>query len=443
MQNWLIKGGTLFNRGKRFQADVLIKNGRIEKVLPIIEAKGVPEINAEGKWILPGLIDSQVHFREPGLTHKANIGSESRAGVAGGVTSFMEMPNTVPAATSLELLEEKYAIAAKRSPANYSFFMGTSNSNLEDIKKIDPKHICGLKIFMGSSTGNLVVDDPVALENAFRFSPVLISTHCEYEPLVKARVEAFLAENPNADVASHPIIRNEEVCWLSTEQAIGLAKSTGARLHILHISTEKEIRYLVEMAAQGERSITFEVCVHHLWFSADDYKLLGNQIKCNPAIKASNHRSALREMLKAGKLQCLATDHAPHTWEEKSKPYSQAPAGLPLLQHSLQMMLSFVDQGFATVEEIVRLGAHEPANLFQIENRGYLDEGYWADLVIVDPNKSYQVSKENLLYHCGWSPLEGYKFKHSIDSTYVNGFPVWQAGRLNEGSVGMRLSFNR
>ncbi len=443
MQNWLIKGGTLINRGKRFGADILIKNGRIEKVAPIIEAQGIPEINAEGKWVLPGLIDDQVHFREPGLTHKANIATESRAAVAGGVTSFMEMPNTSPAATTIDLLEEKYAIAAQVSPANYSFFMGTSNHNLEEIKKIDPKKICGLKIFMGSSTGNLVVDDPAALENAFRYSPVIIATHCEYEPMVRSRVAEYLAAYPDADVNAHPIIRNEEVCWLSTEQAIGLAKSTGARLHILHISTEKEIRFLVEMAERGEKQITFEVCVHHLWFDSDDYKRLGNKIKCNPAIKAPNHRAALIEMLKAGKLQCLATDHAPHTIEEKNKPYKDAPAGLPLVQHSYQLMFELAKQGYTTVEEIVRLGSHEPANLFQVADRGYLDEGSWADIAIINPNRPYLVSKENLLYKCGWSPFEGETFSHSVETTFVNGYPVWQDGKINDGLKGRRLSFNR
>jgi len=438
----LIKNATLVNEGKKWNADVYIRNGKIEKIATEINPDGnFREINAEGKYLMPGVIDDQVHFREPGLTHKATIATEARAAVAGGTTSFMEMPNTNPPATTQELLEEKYSRAAECSVANYSFFMGVSNDNVQEVLKTNAKKqdVCGIKIFMGSSTGNMLVDNYVTLNTIFSETELLIATHCEDERIIKANKEKY----PDADNASfHPLIRNEEACFESSFSAVQLAKQHNTRLHILHISTEKELQLFTNMFPLEDKRITNEVCVHHLHFTADDYASLGTLIQCNPAIKAPHHKEALWKALLDDRLDIIATDHAPHTWEEKQKPYGQAPSGLPLVQHSLQMMLGYVQQGRISIEKMVEKMCHAPATCFHIENRGYLREGYWADLVLVDPNAPYTVSRENILYKCGWSPLENVTFPMSIDKTIVNGNVVFEDGRVNDSVFGQRLRFN-
>lgn len=439
----LIKQATIVNEGKQSVADVFIKNGRIEQIAAHIDVKeNVRVIPAEGLYLLPGAIDDQVHFREPGLTHKANIHTESRAAVAGGVTSFMEMPNTVPAALTQGLLEDKYAIAASCSPANYSFFMGVANDNVEEVLKTNAKKdiVCGVKIFMGSSTGNMLVDNYVTLNKIFGESELLIATHCEDERIIKANKEKY----PDADNASfHPLIRDDNACFESSFSAIQLAKQNNTRLHILHISTAKELQLFSNMMPLKEKRITCEVCVHHLHFTADDYALLGNLIKCNPAIKAPNNKAALWEALLNDTLDVIATDHAPHTWEEKQQPFAQAPSGLPLVQHSLLLMLHYVQQGSISIEKVVEKMAHAPAQCFQIKERGYIREGYHADLVLVDLKQQYTVTKENLLYKCGWSPLEGMTFPATITHTLVNGNVVYENGRVIEDSKGERIMFDR
>lgn len=439
----LIKQATIVNEGKQMLADVLLRNNRIEKIAPQINVtENVREINAQGLYLLPGVIDDQVHFREPGLTHKANIHSEARAAVAGGVTSFMEMPNTNPPALSQELLEDKYAIAAQSSVANYSFFMGVSNDNVEEVLKTNKKknEVAGIKIFMGSSTGSMLVDNYITLNKIFGGAEMLIATHCEDERVIAANKLKY----PNADNASfHPLIRDVEACFESSFSAIQLAKQNDTRLHILHISTAKELQLFSNMMPLGEKRITNEVCVHHLHFSADDYARLGNQIKCNPAIKAPENKTALWEALLDDTLDIIATDHAPHTWEEKQLAYAQAPAGLPLVQHSLLLMMHYVQQGKISIEKVVDKMAHAPAVCFQIKERGYIREGYFADLVLVDLKKEYTISKENILYRCGWSPMEGMKLPASITHTFVNGNVVYENGIVIESNKGMRLAFER
>lgn len=439
----IIKQATIVNEGKQFVADVLLRNGRIEQIGSRIETPaGAREINAEGLHLLPGVIDDQVHFREPGLTHKANIYTESRAAVAGGTTSFMEMPNTNPAALTQELLEDKYAIGANTSVANYSFFMGVSNDNVEEVLKTNKKksEVAGIKIFMGSSTGSMLVDNYVVLNKIFGEAEMLIATHCESEPII--------AENklnyPHANDASfHPLIRNAEACFESSFSAIQLAKQNDTRLHILHISTERELQLFSNMMPLEQKRITNEVCVHHLHFTADDYPRLGNLIKCNPAIKAPENKEALWKALLDDRLDIIATDHAPHTWDEKQQAYAQAPAGLPLVQHSLLLMLDYVNQGRISIEKVVEKMAHAPAICFQIKDRGYIREGYFADLILVDLKKQYTVSKENILYRCGWSPMEGMTMPASVTHTFVNGTVVYENGAIIEGSNGMRLAFDR
>ncbi|MEY3541445.1 MAG: hypothetical protein RLZZ204_257 [Bacteroidota bacterium] len=403
------------------------------------------EINGEGKFLLPGVIDDQVHFREPGLTHKANIHTESIAAVAGGTTSFMEMPNTKPAALTQELLEEKYQIAANSSPANYSFFMGTSNDNTEEILKTNDKKndVCGIKIFMGSSTGNMLVDNHLTLDRVFRESELLIATHCEDERIIKANLASFEQSGKPILSSDHPIIRNVEACFESSLMAVQLAKRNNTRLHILHISTAKELQLFTNLIPLEEKRITSEVCVHHLHFTADDYELLGNKIKCNPAIKAKENKAALWEALLDDRLDIIATDHAPHTIEEKSGDYLHAHAGLPLVQHSLLLMLHYYKQGKISIEKIVEKMSHAPAKCFQIAERGFIREGYYADLVLVDANKKNTVEKENILYKCGWSPLEGFAFPASVEKTFVNGYPVYENGKVDTSYRGMRLKFNR
>jgi dihydroorotase len=447
MQNYLIKNISIVNEGSIQVADVLIKNGRIEKIATLISRMDadVEEINGEGKFLFPGAIDDQVHFREPGLTHKATIYTESKAAVAGGVTSFMEMPNTIPPAFTQERLEDKYRIASETSLANYSFYMGTSNDNADEVLKTNKKKddICGIKIFMGSSTGNLLVDNRTTLDKIFSESELLIATHCEDEKIIKQNLEKIKATGKELTAADHPIIRNEDACYQSSLFAVNLAKRYNTRLHILHISTEKELELFTNTKPLKEKRITAEVCVHHLHFTSNDYEMLGNQIKCNPAIKAPNNRESLWKALLNDTLDVIATDHAPHTWQEKNEPYEKAHAGLPLVQHSLLLMFYYFRQGRITLEKIAEKMSHAVADCFRVSERGYIREGYFADLVIADLNRSTKVSKANLLCKCGWSPLEGFEFPAAITHTFVNGNLVYENGKFDESQKGKRLAFNR
>ena len=442
----VIKDISIVNEGKTFQGDVLIRKGHIEKIAGSIDVRfAVKEINGYGQHLLPGVIDDQVHFREPGLTHKATIYTEAKAAVAGGVTSFMEMPNTVPPAFTQELLEVKYAIAAQNSLANYSFFMGTSNDNIEEILRTNAKkkEVCGVKIFMGSSTGNLLVDNPLTLEKVFAGSELLIATHCEDERIIKENLAELSREKQELRPSDHPIIRNAEACFESSFRAIQIAKKYDTRLHILHISTEKELQLFTNLIPLQDKRITAEVCVHHLHFTSDDYEVWGNKIKCNPAIKAPHNKAALWQALLDDRLDVIATDHAPHTLAEKEEPYVKAHAGLPLVQHSLQLMLDYVQQGKISIEKVVEKMSHSVATCFQVKDRGFIREGYFADLVLVDLHKPYTVAKENILYKCGWSPLEGKQFPASITQTLVNGRPVYGNGVFDESVKGQRLQFER
>ncbi|MHA8098116.1 dihydroorotase [Aquirufa aurantiipilula] len=445
MSNYLLKNAKIVNEGQIVEGDIRISKGRIDKMASSISPQGNEEIiDLSGKHVFPGMIDDQVHFREPGLTHKAHIASEARAAVAGGVTSFMEMPNTVPNALSQEILADKYAIAQRSSLANYSFFMGAGNDNLEEVLKTNKQDVCGIKIFMGSSTGNMLVDNRTTLENIFSKSELLIATHCEDEATVKARTLLFREKYPeDAPAFIHPLIRNEEACYLSSSMAIDLAKKWNTRLHILHISTEEELALFETGKASKEKRITSEVCVHHLWFDASDYELLGNQIKCNPAIKDSRHKNALRKALQTGSLDIIATDHAPHTWEEKQQGYWKSPSGLPLVQHPLLMLFDLEKEGVLSLAQIAEKTAHTVADIFQIQDRGYIREGYWADLAIVDFNKPQKVEKSNLQYQCQWSPMEGHTFGASIAQTFVSGHLAYSNGNFNESLLGKRLLFDR
>jgi len=447
MQKYLIRNINLVNDGKIETGDVLISNGRIEKIGPQIteNSVGYEEINGEGKYLLPGVIDDQVHFREPGLTHKANIYTEAKAAVAGGVTSFMEMPNTQPPAFTHELLEQKYKIAEQTSLANFSFYMGTSNENVEEVLRTNERKqdICGVKIFMGSSTGNLLVDNYLTLDRIFRESEVLIATHCEEESIIKSNLEKLKLQKPVLEPADHPIIRDEAACFESSFKAVQLANKYGTRLHILHITTADELRLFGSMLPLKEKKITSEVCVHHLHFTSEDYLQYGNQIKCNPAIKAPHHRDALWEALLDDRLDVIATDHAPHTWEEKAEPYEKAHAGVPLVQHSLLIMLQYFKQGKISLEKIVQKMSHAVADCFNIKDRGYIREGYYADMVIVDLDAATSVAKENILYKCNWSPFEGQSFPARVTHTFVNGHLVYGNGVWNESLKGKRLTFER
>ena len=445
MNNYLIKNTQIVNEGKTIQGDVLIKNGRIEKIASQIESiGGITEIDGENQFLLPGVIDDQVHFREPGLTHKANIYSEAKAAVAGGTTSFMEMPNTQPPVFTQALLEDKYQIGANTSLANYSFYMGTSQDNLEEILKTNEKKkdVCGIKIFMGSSTGNLLVENPLVLEKIFGGTELLIATHCEEESLIKRNKAALEAIKPILEPADHPIIRDEEVCFESSFKAIQLAKKFDARLHILHISTAKELQLFSNLRTLADKRITAEVCVHHLHFTSNDYASLGNFIKCNPAIKAPENKNALWEGLLNDQLDVIATDHAPHTLAEKQEAYAHAHAGLPLVQHGLMLMLKYVEEGKISMEKMVEKMSHAVATCFEIKDRGFIREGYHADLVLVK-KAPYTVSKENILYHCAWSPFEGNSFPYQINTTFVNGYKVYHEGVFNEAQKGQRLQFTR
>jgi dihydroorotase len=446
MRSYLIKNVSIVNEGRISTADLLLRNGRIEKVGAGIQpAFAVTEINGEGKHLLPGAIDDQVHFREPGLTHKATIYTEAKAAIAGGVTSFMEMPNTLPPAFTQELLEQKYAIAASHSLANYSFYMGTSNENAEEVLRTNEKKkdICGIKIFMGSSTGNLLVDNYLTLDRLFRESELLIATHCEDEKIIRQNLERFRQEGRELVAADHPLIRNEEACFESSLTAIQFAKKYDSRLHIFHLSTEREMQLFSNLLPLAEKRITAEVCVHHLHFTADDYAVWGNRIKCNPAIKAPHHREALWKALLDDRLDLIATDHAPHTLAEKEGGYEHAHAGLPLVQHPLLLMLHYVREGRISLEKLVEKMSHAVATCFQIAGRGYIREGYFADLVLVDLSRPSRVSPENLFYKCGWSPLEGFEFPATVTHTFVNGHLVYGNGVFDESQWGQRLRFDR
>jgi dihydroorotase len=446
MQKYLIKNILVVNEGKITAKDVLVTDGIISKIDNFIDnGVNAQEINGENLHLLPGVIDDQVHFREPGLTHKANIHTESCAAVAGGTTSFMEMPNTIPNALTLPLLEEKYAIASQSSPANYSFFMGVSNDNADEVLKVNDhkKNICGVKIFMGSSTGNMLVNNHGTLDKIFGGSELLIATHCEDERIIKLNTEKLRLEKPVFTPEDHPILRSDEACYESSVTAIQFAKKYNSRLHILHITTQRELQLFGNMFPLKDKRITAEVCVHHLHFTADDYATHGYNIKCNPAIKAAFNKEALWEALLDDRIDVIATDHAPHLQSEKQPPYENAHAGLPLVQHGLQLMLQYQQQGKISLEKIVEKMSHAVADCFQIENRGYLREGYFADMVMVDLNKKNTVTKGNILYKCGWSPFEGTTFGSSIEKTFVNGNLVYANGKVNASNKGMRLTFNR
>tara|TARA_R110001599_G_scaffold45036_2_gene133539 strand:+ start:17727 stop:19064 length:1338 start_codon:yes stop_codon:yes gene_type:complete len=445
MSSILILNGKLINENNIFEADIFIENGFIQKIDKDLQHLSADEvIDASGQYVLPGLIDDQVHFREPGLTHKAEIYTESRAAVAGGITSFMEMPNTVPNTLTQKLLEDKYQIAAKNSLANYSFFMGASNDNLDEVLKTDPRKVCGVKVFMGSSTGNMLVDNQKTLENIFENSPTLIATHCESEEIIQANIAKAKAQyGEDVPMSEHPIIRSAEACYASSSFAVDLAKKKGARLHILHISTAKELELFRNDIPLKEKKITAEACVHHLWFSDQDYAEKGSFIKWNPAVKAASDRDAILKGVIDNRIDVIATDHAPHTLEEKENSYFKAPSGGPLVQHSLVALLDLYHQGKISLEKIVEKTSHAVSDLFDIDKRGYLREGYHADIAIVNLNTPWQVSRNNVLSKCGWSPFEGHQFKSSVTNTIVSGKRVFSNGEvLNIGS-GNRLEFDR
>ena len=443
-KTYLIKNATLINEGKRTEADVLIKNERIELIDANITADQAEIIDAEGQWLLPGLIDDQVHFREPGLTHKAVIYTEAKAAVAGGITSFMEMPNTKPPATTQELLQQKYDIGAKTSLANYSFFMGTTNDNYDEVMRTDLSKICGLKIFMGSSTGNMLVDDTSTLNRIFANFSGLIATHCEDEQTIKDNMQRAVDQyGEDIPIEMHPVIRNAEACYKSSHFAAELAKKHGTRLHILHISTAIETDLFSNKERLEDKKITSEACIHHLWFSDEDYAEKGTHIKWNPAVKTAADREAVFNALLDDRIDVLATDHAPHTLDEKSNKYANAPSGGPLVQHALPALLQMYHKGAITPEQIVQKACHNVAILFRIPDRGYIREGYYADLVLVNPNDPWTVSKENILYKCGWSPFEGTEFSSRITHTFVNGHLAYNKGTFDESKLGKRLTFKR
>jgi dihydroorotase len=442
----LIKDATIINEGLKFRGSVLIDGEKIKRVFPYsipqdFDLSGVEILDAAGLYLIPGVIDDQVHFREPGLTHKGDIASESRAAVAGGVTSFMEMPNTNPQAVTQELLEQKYRRAAEVSPANYSFYMGATNDNLDEVLKTDPSKVCGIKVFMGSSTGNMLVDDQKTLSEIFKNAPTLVATHCEDEATIQKNTEIARGRyGENVPVSRHCHIRSDEACYISSSKAVELASKFDTRLHILHLSSAKEMS-LFSSGPVKDKKITAEVCVHHLWFDDRDYISKGNFIKWNPAVKTVKDKEALWKALLSDKIDVIATDHAPHTREEKNNTYFKAPSGGPLVQHSLPAMLEMSNKGVITEEKVVQKMCHAPADLFRIDRRGYIREGWFADLVLIDPNQPWEVSPDNILYKCGWSPFEGQKFTHKVISTYVNGQEVYKNGEVQDGLFGQRLKF--
>ncbi|MGK0447512.1 MAG: dihydroorotase [Polaribacter sp.] len=441
----LIKNAKIVNENNTFLGDVLIENEIIIKISSEIKVtENVEVIDAEGQFLIPGFIDDQVHFREPGLTHKANIATESRAAVAGGITTFIEMPNTVPQATTQDLLEDKFKIAANDSYANYSFMFGGTNDNLEELLKTDPKKVAGIKLFLGSSTGNMLVDNEEILEKIFSSTKMIISVHCEDEATIRKNTKIFTDKyGDDIPLKYHPIIRSEEACYLSSSKAIELAKKTGARLHVFHLSTAKETKLFRNDIPLKEKQITAEVCIHHLWFSDKDYAEKGTHIKWNPAVKTEADRQGLWEALLDDRIDVLATDHAPHTLDEKNNVYTKAPSGGPLVQHAIPAILEKVKEGVISIEKAVEKMSHNPAILFQIEKRGFIKEGYFADLVLIDTNKPQTVSKDNILYKCGWSPFEGTTFSSTITHTFVNGNLMYKNGDFNDEIKGKRITFNR
>lgn len=446
MQKYLFKNIQVVNESKTTTGDVLVVGERIEKIAGSIDVRSaVTEINGEGKHLLPGVIDNHVHFREPGLTYKGTIYSESKAAVAGGTTSFMDMPNTIPPTFTQQLLEEKFAIASRSALANYSFYMGTSNDNTDEALRTNDRlnDVCGIKIFMGSSTGNLLLDSPVTLHKLFRESELLIATHCEDERIMNENYARIKAEGRELTAADHPVIKDDIACFESSLYAIQLAKKYGSKLHILHITTEKELQLFSNMLPLAEKRITAEACVHHLHFTSDDYAALGNKIKCNPAVKAPHNRAALWKAVNEGVIDSISTDHAPHLPEEKNVPYEKAHGGIPFVQHSLSMMLHYVKEKKISIEKVVEMMSHNIATIYQVQDRGFIREGYFADLVVADTNKTYTVSKENILSKCGWSPLEGFTFPAAIQHTFVNGHMVYGNNHWDESVKGKRLVFNR
>lgn len=442
----LIKNARIVNEGKVLEGDLLIEGQKIKEIAASISAKhpDIKVIDAENKFLLPGMIDDQVHFREPGLTHKATIATESKAAIAGGITSFVEMPNTVPQATTVEKLEEKFDIASKTSHANYSFMFGGTNDNLDEILKIDSKKVAALKLFLGSSTGNMLVDNPEVLEKIFSSTDLLIAVHCEDEETIRENTKTFKSQyGEDIPIKYHPSIRSEEACYLSSSRAIQLANKTGARLHVFHLSTAKETALFSNKKPLKDKKITAEVCIHHLWFSDEDYDKKGNLIKWNPAVKTAKDREALWQALLDDRIDVIATDHAPHTKEEKSNIYTKAPSGGPLVQHAVVALMEAYHKGKISIEKLVEKIAHNPAILFQIENRGFIKEGYFADLILVDPHNPWTVTAENIYYKCGWSPFEGTTFKSRITHTILNGALVYHNAKFTNHNSAMRLTFNR
>ena len=444
MNSYLIKNARIVNEGTTKTGDVLIEDGIIKEIGAAIESSTVKNIDAQGKYLIPGLIGDQVHFREPGLTHKANIETESRAAIAGGITTFFEQPNTVPQATTQKLLQDKFDIAEKTSYTNYSFMFGGTNDNLEELLKTNPKNVAGIKLFLGSSTGNMLVDNPEVLEKIFSSTNLIISVHCEDEATIRKNTEHYKEiYGDDIPIELHPVIRSADACYISSSRAIELAKKTGARLHIFHLSTAKEMELFRNDIPLEEKRITAEVCVHHLWFSEEDYKEKGTHIKWNPAVKKSSDREALWEALLDDRLDVLATDHAPHTLEEKSNPYTKAPSGGPLVQHALLALTEKVKEGVWTMEKLVEKACHNPAKIFQVEKRGFIREGYHADLVLLDDQKPQTVHKDNILYKCGWSPFEGTTFSSTVTQTFVNGVLMYDNGVFDDVNKGKRVTFNR
>lgn len=444
MATKLIKNAKVVNEGNIFESDVLISGQFIERIDSNISHPTAEVLEAEGKFLIPGAIDDQVHFREPGLTHKAEIYTESKAAVAGGITSFMEMPNTVPNVLTQELLKDKYDIASKNSLANYSFFMGVSNDNIEEVLKTNKKNVCGIKVFMGSSTGNMLVDDQSTIENLFSKAEMLVAAHCEDETTIKANLELF-KEKYGEDIPfdQHPMIRSDEACYISSSRAVGLAKRHGTKFHVLHISTEKEIGLFDNDVPLKDKLVTSEACIHHMWFSEEDYAEKGPFIKWNPAVKKATDRAAVFNAVLNDNIDVIATDHAPHTLAEKQNKYLSAPSGGPLVQHAIPGMMEFYLDGKISIEKIVQKMCHNPAILFEVEKRGYIKEGYYADLVLVDSNAPWTVAKDNILYKCGWSPFEGQTFRSKITDTFISGHHAYQSGKFDESVQGMRLGFER
>lgn len=445
MNSWLLHDARVVNEGTVVSADVLVRDGYVERVATegIGSARAVKELDAKGKHLLPGAIDDQVHFREPGLTYKEDIAHGSAAAVAGGITTFMEMPNTVPQTLTQELLTQKYALGAASSVANYSFFMGGGNSNIEEVLRTDPRTVCGLKAFLGSSTGDMLVDNEETLDRLFKEAQLILAIHAEHEPTIKRNMaEAIARYGEDIPIEQHPVIRSAEACWRSSSRAVERAKEHGTRLHVLHISTARELELFQPGPVTGKR-ITAEACVHHLWFTDRDYAAKGSRIKWNPAVKSVEDRDAIRQAVKEGRIDVVATDHAPHTDEEKQQPYTRCPSGGPLVQHALPAMLELMHQGVFTVEEVVEKMCHAPARLFQVENRGFVREGQHADLVLVDLDAPWTVTKQNLLYKCGWSPFEGQRFRSRVLRTWVNGRLAYADGEVDRSIRGMRATFDR